>query len=67
MDDATISTAVNHFLKSVSASAQREIERSVRKAVASGAVREGETLTVGVTLGNEKLDLDITIFNKIEL
>jgi len=51
----------------VSASAQREIERSVRKAVASGAVREGETLTVGVTLGNEKLDLDITIFNKIEL
>jgi predicted lactoylglutathione lyase len=67
MDDATISTAVNHFLKSVSVNAQREIERAVRKAVASGAVREGETLMVGVTLGNEKLDLDITIFNKIEL
>ena len=67
MDDATINTAVSRFLKSVSVSSQREIERAVRKAVASGRVREGETLTVGVTLSNEKLDLDITIFNKIEL
>ena len=67
MDDATISTAVSRFLKSASVNAQREIERAVRKAVASGRVREGETLTVGVTLANENLDLDITIFNKIEL
>jgi len=67
MDDATINTAVSRFLKSVSASGHREIEKAVRKALASGAVREGETLTVGVTLANEKLDLDITIFNKIEL
>jgi len=67
MDDAAINTAVSRFLKSVSVSAHREIEKVVRKAVASGQVREGETLTVGVTLANEKLDLDITIFNKIEL
>jgi hypothetical protein len=67
MDDATIETAVSRFLKSVGASAHREIEKAVRKALASGAVREGETLTVGVNLANEKLDLDITIFNKIEL
>jgi hypothetical protein len=67
MDDATINAAVSRFLKSVSVSAHREIEKAVRKAVTSGAVREGETLTVGVSLGNEKLGLDITIFNKIEL
>jgi len=67
MDDATVNAAVTRFLKSVSVSAHREIEKVVRKAVASGAVREGETLTVGVSLANEKLDLDITIFNKIEL
>ena len=67
MDDATISTAVSRFLKSVSVNSQREIERAVRKAITSGRVREGEALTVGVTLDNEKLDLDITIFNKIEL
>jgi hypothetical protein len=67
MDDATISTATGRFLKSVSMNAQREIERAVRKAIAAGRVREGEVLTVGVTFNNEKLDLDITIFNKIEL
>jgi predicted lactoylglutathione lyase len=67
MDDATVNAAVTRFLKSVSLSAHREIEKVVRKAIASGAVREGETLTVGVNLANEKLDLDITIFNKIEL
>lgn len=67
MDDATINAAVNRFLKSVSVSAHREIEKVVRKAIVSGAVREGEVLTVGVTLANEKLDLDITIFNKIDL
>ena len=67
MDDATVNAAVTRFLKSVSVSAHREIEKVFRKAIASGAVREGETLTVGVSLANEKLDLDITIFNKIEL
>jgi hypothetical protein len=67
MDDATINTAVSRFLKSVSVSAHREIEKVVRKAIASGAVREGETLTVGVSLSNDKLDLEITIFNKLEL
>jgi hypothetical protein len=67
MDDATINAAVSRFLKNVSVSAHREIEKVVRKAIASGAVREGEALTVGVSLANEKLALDITIFNKIEL
>jgi len=67
MDDATVNAAVTRFLKSVSVSAHREIEKVVRKAIASGAVREGETLTVGVNLASEKLGLDITIFNKIEL
>jgi hypothetical protein len=67
MDDAAINTAVSRFLKNVSVNAHREIERAVRKALAAGAVREGETLTVGVSLANDKLDLNITIFNKIDL
>jgi len=67
MDDTAINTAVGRFLKSASVSAHREIEKVVRKALASGAVREGETLTIGVTLKNEKLNLDVTIFNRIDL
>jgi hypothetical protein len=67
MDDTAVNAAIDKFLRSVSASAQREIDKAVRKAAAAGKVKEGETLTVGVTISNEKLALDVTIFNKIEL
>lgn len=67
MDDAAISAAVARFLRSVSFSAQRELEKAVRQALASGAAREGETVTTAVTLGNDKLGLNITIYNKLEL
>ena len=51
----------------MSASAQREIDgRSARRS-ALGLCARARRSTVGVTLGNEKLDLDITIFDKIEL
>jgi hypothetical protein len=67
MDDATVNAAVTRFLKSVSVSAHREIENVVRKAIASGAVREGETLTVGVSLDNVLLDVVFTFFIKFDL
>ena len=67
MDDTAVNTAIARFLRSISVSAHREIEKAVRKAAAAGKVKEGETLTVGVTLNNEKLVLDVTIFNKVEL
>jgi len=67
MDDTAINAAISRFLRNISASAHREVEKAVRKAAAAGKVKEGETLTVGVTLTNEKLALDVTIFNKIEL
>jgi hypothetical protein len=39
----------------------------VRNALASGKLHRGEVLTTSVTLSNEKVDLDVTIFSKIEL
>jgi hypothetical protein len=39
----------------------------VRRALADGKLRLGEALTTSVTLSNEKVDLDVTIFSKIEL
>ena len=47
--------------------ARREVEQVVRSALANGKLRGGETLTTAVTLSNDKVDLDITIFSKIEL
>ncbi len=54
-------------LKTVSYNAQREIEKVVRDALASRRLQNGETLTTAVTLAYGRVDLNITIFSKIEL
>jgi len=67
MNDAALKTAVDRFLANVSFTARREVEKVVRNALANGKLRRGEILTTSVTLSNEKVDLDVTIFSKIEL
>lgn len=67
MNDAAISAAVARFLRSAGVSAQRELEKAVRRALANGTVSEGETLTAGLTLSNDQLALDVTIYGKLEL
>lgn len=67
MNDHDLKAAIARFLKSINSSAQRELEKVVRKAMASGKLKGGESLTTGVTLSSKELDLDITIFSKIEL
>lgn len=67
MNDAALKTAVDRFLANVSFTARREVEKVVRDALANGKLHRGEVLTTSVTLSNEKVDLDVTIFSKIEL
>ena len=67
MNDEALKAAVGRFLKNVSFKAQSEIEKVVRTALATGKLHNGESLTAAVTLSSEKLDLNITIFSKIEL
>lgn len=67
MNDEALKTAVGQFLKNVNFTAQREIEKAIRTALASGKLQGGENLTASVTLANEPLDLNITIFSKLEL
>jgi hypothetical protein len=67
MDEETVKAAVGQFLKNISFNAQRELERVVRSGLESGKLHTGETLTTAVTLSNSQVDLDITIFSKIEL
>ena len=67
MDEENVKAAVGQFLKNISFNAQRELERVVRSALESGKLHNGETLTTAVTLSNKQVDLDITIFSKIEL
>jgi len=67
MNDEALKAAVSRFLKNISFKAQSEIEKVVRAALANGKLKSGESLSAGVTLSSEKLDLNITIFSKIEL
>jgi hypothetical protein len=67
MDDKTLKGAVGQFLKNVNFTAQREIEKALRNAVASGKLKGDETITAGVTLSSETVELNITIYSKIDL
>ena len=66
MNDANVKAAVDRFLKAISFNAQRELEKAVRNAISSGKLQGTENLTTAVTLSNEKLDLNVTIFSNIE-
>jgi len=67
MNDSQVKSAVDRFLKTVTFNARRELEKAVKNAIASGKLRGTENLTTSVTLTNDKLDLNVTIFSKIEL
>jgi hypothetical protein len=67
MDEAAIRAAVTRFLRDVSATAQGEIERSLRSAIGSGQLKGHETLTVAVALSSDRAEMNVTIYNKIEL
>ena len=67
MNDSHVKSAVDRFLKAVSFNARRELEKAIKKAISNGRLRGTENLTTAVTLSNEKLELNVTIFSKIEL
>ena len=67
MNDKALKAAIDQFLKNVSPLAHREIEKAIRKSLASGKLQGHETITAGVVLSCEMIDLNVTVYNKIEL
>lgn len=67
MQDERLKTASGAFLRHVNHTAQREIEKALRKALDSGAIKRGEDVPAAITLHSEKLGLEITIHSRIEL
>ena len=67
LGDKALKAAVDRFLKAASFTAQSEIEKAVRAAIAAGMIEGHETITAAVALSSEKIGLNITIYNKIEL
>lgn len=67
MSGKSFNAAIAKFLKDFNQTAEQEIERKLRAAIASGKLKGHETFSGAVTLSIEKIDLNVTIYNKIEL
>lgn len=65
--DKALKASVEKFLKSVNFTAQSEVEKAIRNALASGKLEGHETFTVSVGVSSEKIGLNVTIYSKIEL
>jgi hypothetical protein len=67
MNEETFNLSIRKFLKTVGVGSQREIERAVEQARASGAIKGNENFPAQVTLEIPGLKLSIKFDGKIEL
>jgi uncharacterized membrane protein YqiK len=67
MNEDVFNTTIRKFLKKVGVSSQREIEKAVRDAIASGKLKGNEALPTVMTLKIGKLDFSYEIDGAIEL
>ena len=66
MEEDVLNMSVRKFLKTVGVSSQRQIEESVRKAIADGAIQPGASVPVQVTLEMETLAEPFVIKGEIK-
>jgi hypothetical protein len=67
MNEDVLNDTVRKFLKTVGVTSQREIEKAVRDAVASGKLKGNEKLPAKMTLTVGGIDLTHAIDGTIEL
>lgn len=67
MNEETFNLQVRKFLKKVGVTSQREIEKAVRDAVASGTLSGNEKVSASVTLKLPDLGVEIDIDDHIAL
>ena len=67
MNEDVLNTSMRRFLKTVGVTSQREIEKAVRAAVASGKLKGNEALAAKMTLTINGIDLTHIVDDNIEL
>ena len=67
MNEDVFNTTIRKFLKHVGVTSQREIEKAVRDAVASGKLKGHETLKARVTLTLDGVGLKHEVDEEIKL
>jgi hypothetical protein len=67
MNEDAFNTSIRKFLKMLGVTAQREIEKAVRQALADGRLKGNEKLSAKATVAIDALNFTHTIDGKIEL
>lgn len=66
MNEDVLNTSMRKFLKTVGVTSQREIEKAIRDAVASGKIKGNEALKARMVLTIDAIGLSHTIDSAIE-
>jgi hypothetical protein len=67
MNEEALNMSIRKFLKEVGVSSQREIEKSVREALARGDLADAASLEVQMTLTADGVDLSHAVNGRIQL
>jgi len=67
MNENRFNMDIRKFLKVVGVTSQREIEKAVRDALVSGALKDGTTLTARITLAVPEIGLEHVVEGDIGL
>lgn len=67
MNEDTFNASIRKFLKTLGVSAQREIEKAVRQAIADGRIKGSETWPAKATVSVPGLGLSWQVDGEIEL
>jgi hypothetical protein len=67
MDQETFNLSIRKFLKMVGVNSQREIEQAVQKAVETGKLKGGESLSAKITLELPSLGVKVPFDGEIRL
>jgi hypothetical protein len=67
MNEDTLNTSLRKFLKKVGVTSQREIEKAIRDALASGKLKGNEALIAKATISIGQINLAFEVDGSIEL
>ena len=67
MDEDNLNIEVRKFLKKVGITSQREIEKFIRKSIADGSLKEGQSVEISMNLSSENNELSHLIKETINI
>ena len=67
MDEDNLNIEIRKFLKKVGITSQREIEKFIRKSIADGSLKEGQSIEISMNLSSENRELSHIIKETIHI